>query len=495
VEQFLKLLETKNISKYFTNTKALKGVNFDLKKGEVHILLGENGAGKSTLIKILSGAYKQDEGELYIKGKLIKDNTPLKACKLGLFTIYQEFNLVPYLSVAENIFLGSLPLYRGFIDRKAMLKNAQKLLSRLDVNIDPNTTITDLGVAQKQMVEIAKALREEGGDILIFDEPTAALTGEERARLFKIIEQLKRKGVGIIYISHRLEEIKMIGDRVTILRDGEMIDTLQVNEKINEEKVIQLMTGRDFKQIFRKTKKERGKALIEIKNVRNISFTGYSGEILGIFGLMGCGNIEIARSLVGANRYEQGEINITGIVHSLPKGSTIKAIKAGINYLPPDRKDEGLVEEMSVGSNITLSSLDLFKRLFFIDQKKERNHCQKMINQLNIKTPEIDTGVSSLSGGNQQKVIVARVLSRNTNIFVFCEPTRGIDIGVKIELYELLNNLVSKGSFILLVSSDLSEVIGISDRILVMHQGNIVKEYQRDEFNEERILKNAFRGK
>jgi len=494
VGQFLKLLEAKNISKYFTNTRALKEVNFDLENGEVHILLGENGAGKSTLIKILSGAYNQDKGELFIKGKLIVDNNPLKACKLGLFTIYQEFNLVPYLSVADNIFLGSEPLSRGFIDKKIMLVKATEILNKLDVSINPNTIISNLGVAQKQMIEIAKALREEGGDILIFDEPTAALTGDERTRLFEIIKQLKKKGVGIIYISHRLEEIKMIGDRVTILRDGERIETLCVDDSLDEEKVIQLMTGRDFEQMFNKVQHKRGKPLLKVENVKNINLTGYAGEILGIFGLMGCGNIDLARALVGASQYEQGEIYVEGIINPLPKGSPLMAIKAGINYLSPDRKDEGLVEQMTVGSNITLSSLDLFKKIIFIDQKKERNYCQKIIDQLKIKTPGIDTAVVSLSGGNQQKIIVARALSRDTNIFVFCEPTRGIDIGVKIELYELMNKLVEGGAFILLVSSDLSEVIGISDRILVMHQGSIVKEYQRSEFDEEKILSNAFQG-
>lgn len=493
--QVLKLLEAKNISKYFTSTQALKNVNFDLEHGEVHILLGENGAGKSTLIKIFSGAYNQDEGELFIKGKLIKDNNPFKACKLGIFTIYQEFNLVPYLSVADNIFLGYEPLFRGFIDKKNMLKKVKKILSKLDVSIDPNTIITNLSVAQKQMVEIAKALSKEEGDILIFDEPTSALTGEERKYLFKIIKQLKEKGVGIIYISHRLEEIKMIGDRVTILRDGKRRETLHVDDKLNEEKIIQLMTGRKLHKIFNKVKHECGKALLRVENVKNVDLIGYAGEIVGIFGLMGCGNIDLARALIGASQYEEGVIHVEGMINSLPKGSISAAIKAGINYLPSDRKIEGLVEQMTVGHNITLSSLDLFQKMLFIDQKKERNHCKKMIDQLEIKTPGIDKTVAFLSGGNQQKVLVARVLSRDTNIFLFCEPTRGIDIGVKIELYELMNKLVEKGAFILLISSDLTEVMAISDRILVMHQGSVAKEYEKFEFDEEKILRNAFRGK
>lgn len=494
MKENLKILELKNITKYFTNTRALYKVDFDLRAGEVHIILGENGAGKSTLIKILSGAYRQDEGNMLVKGEVIQNNNPLNAYKLGIFTIYQEFNLVPNLSVAENIFLGNELTFNWFIDKRNMFKKSKELLDKLDKSIDPEAIVSNLGVAQKQIVEISKALREGGGNILIFDEPTAALTDDERKRLFKIIEHLKEKGVGIIYISHRLEEIKMIGDRVTILRDGIKVDTLNIKDEFDEDNIIKLMTGKNLSQIIRKSYYERGEALIRIHNLDNVNIIGYSGEILSIFGLIGSGNIEFARKLSGILHYNQGEIYVKGMAQPLIKNSINAAIKAGINYLTPDRAAEGLIDHMSVSNNITISSLDLFSKNFFIDYIKEIDYCKKMVKKLNVKTPDLYTNASFLSGGNQQKVLIARTMLRKTNIFIFCEPTRGIDVGVKLEIYNLMDELVANGAFILLISSDLPEVMRISDRILVMHHHSIVKEYKKNEYDEEKILLNAFRG-
>jgi ribose transport system ATP-binding protein len=491
------LLDARNVTKTFAGIRALKGIDFQLRAGEVHILLGENGAGKSTLIKILSGAHGMDEGELFLEGQPLVIHNPNHARELGLFTIYQEFCLVPLLTVAENISLGSEPVFGGFIDKTREVEEAKVLLDKLGFDIDPKATVKDLEVPKKQMVEIAKALRSKG-KLLMLDEPTAALTNKERDRLFEIIRQLKKEGVGITYISHRLEEVKMIGDRVTVLRDGKVMGTSDIGQNTEMDKLVQLMTGREITQKFPKVGYTRGEPILRVKGLtaspllKNIDLTGYAGEILGIFGLPGCGSLELARILVGAATYETGSVEVQASNRPVAKASPAAALEAGINHLPPERKEEGLVLTMSLKHNVTLSSLRSFVRGLFIKDSEEKKQVKSLVASLDIKTPGMNTIVSNLSGGNQQKVVLAKALCRGAEIFIFCEPTRGIDVGTKVEIYQLMNELVQKGAFILMVSSELPEIVGMSDRILVMYKGQIVKEFSRSQAREDNVLEYAF---
>lgn len=485
------ILEMRNISKEFPGVKALNKVNLNIKPGEIHVLVGENGAGKSTLMKILTGVYSKDEGEIILKGKKIDIKSPKEAQIAGISIIYQELNLVPQLSIAENIFLGREPLKKnGLIDWEDMYRKTNELLKRLDLNLEPRIKVKKLGIAQQQMVEIAKALSFKS-DIIIMDEPTSALTEKEIEQLFKVMKQLKSSGVAIIYISHRLEEIKKIGDRLTVLRDGTYIGTYAV-DSVDIDKIIQLMVGRRLEEKFPKEFAAISNNVLEVKNLnrknvlKNISFVLKKGEVLGLAGLMGAGRTELARAIFGVDPIDGGEIYINGIKVNIKSPS--EAIKNGIGLLPEDRKMQGLVQALSVTHNVTLPSLNNFIKKIFLNKKKENDITYAYVEKVNIKTPSTSKKVRFLSGGNQQKVVLAKWLCANVDILIFDEPTRGIDVGAKVEIYKLINNLVKEGKSVLLISSELPEILGMCDRILVMHEGEITGEFLRQDATQEKIL-------
>lgn len=485
------ILEMRNITKQFPGVKALNNVNLKVKKGEVHVLVGENGAGKSTLMKILNGVYSMDSGEIIYKGKKIEVKTPRDAQEAGISIIHQELNLIPKLSVAENIFLGREPINKhGFINWKEIYTKTENLLKKLEIDVQPKTKVSKLGIAQQQMIEIAKALSFES-NVIVMDEPTSALTEKEIDKLFNVIKQLKNSGVAIIYISHRLDEIKKIGDRLTVLRDGNYIGTYNVDD-IDIDTIIQLMVGRKLDEKFPKEPTIILNEILEVKNLtqknrlKNISFSLRRGEILGLAGLMGAGRTELARAIFGIDPIDSGEIYINGSKRSIR--SPLDAIKNGIGLLPEDRRTQGLVHTMSVVENITLASIDNFIKKLFINKKMEINIAQEYIKQVNIRTPSPLKKVCFLSGGNQQKVVLAKWLCANVEIIIFDEPTRGIDVGAKVEIYKLINNMAKNGKAIVLISSELPEILGMCDRILVMHEGKLNGEFSREEATQEKIL-------
>lgn len=493
------ILQMKGIQKSFSGVKVLKNAGIEAVKGEVQILLGENGAGKSTLMKILAGAYSKDEGEIIYKGKKVQINNPKDAEKLGIAIIYQEFNLIPYLSVAENMFLGkeSMSNIPGKIDFEDMYKKAQQMLDHLEVDIDPKGMVADLGIAQQQMVEIAKAL-SVNADVIIMDEPTAALTDKEINSLFKIIHTIKSEGVAIIYISHRLEEFKIIGDRVTIMRDGETVGMVNMNETtINE--LIKLMVGREIGNKFPKIDIEKGDILLEVKNLKrkgsfeNINFTLRKGEILGVSGLMGAGRTEVMRALFGIDQIDSGEVYLEGKKVSIK--SPADAIKNKIGFITENRRDEGLVLSMDVKENITLCTLPKFlSNPAKLDLGEEINEANSFIDKLRIKCTGFTQKAGTLSGGNQQKIVIAKWLLANSKILIVDEPTRGIDVGAKQEIYNIMNELLKSGVGIIMISSELPEVLGMSDRILVMCRGEILGELDRKEASQEKIMHYATGG-
>jgi len=491
------LLEVKDIVKDFPGVRALKKVSFDLKKGEVHVLVGENGAGKSTLGKIIVGAITPDDGQIYLNGKEVQILNPVQGRELGITMIFQEFNLVPYLSVAENVFLGREPtlVRRGLklVDWKKMHEDAKKLLEMLGSDINPKTLVQDLNVAEQQMVELAKALSAES-QIIIMDEPTAALSSQEVDQLFKIIKQLCQKGMGIIYISHRLEEIGRVGDRFTVLRDGEYIGTLPV-EKLNIDTLIRMMVGREIKSQFPWEERQIGEEVLSVENLslsgafQGVSFSLRRGEILSLAGLVGSGRSEVARTIFGACPYDSGVIQVERkrVKFKTPKD----AIKHGIGLLPSDRKRDGLNLMFDVCKNTTIASLNRFVKRWWLQLKEEELVAQEYREKLDIKCPSLKREVMYLSGGNQQKVALAKWLCSKAKIIMFDEPTRGVDVGVKAEVHQLMVDLAKQGVGIIMISSELPEVLGMGDRILVMKQGKIVAEFKRGEANQEDILRYA----
>jgi ribose transport system ATP-binding protein len=494
------ILEFKRVSKDFPGVRALEKVDFDLKKGEVHALVGENGAGKSTLIKILAGVYPPTEGDIYYKGEKIVIRTPKEGIDLGISVIYQEFNLVPYISVAKNIFMGREP-YRKWlpflIDYRRLYADAKEILQSISADIDPKINVVDLGVAQKQLIEMAKAFSVKAS-ILVMDEPTAALTDREIKELFRSIREFKKKGISIIYISHRLEEIFEIADRITILRDGKVVETMKADEVKDLDHIIKLMVGRSMTAYFsREFLKEKGEVVLEVKNlsrkglIQDVNLCVRSGEIVGLAGLVGSGRTELARAIFGVDPHETGEISILG-----KKVSTnpTKSIALGVGFLPEERKAEGLALILPVRENIMMASLRRVFPLGLINPRKESRLVNEYVRTLRIATPSILRIAKFLSGGNQQKVIVAKWLSTQAKIFIFDEPTRGIDVGAKAEIHQLMNELVKQGAAILMISSELPEVLNMSDRIYVMHEGRIIKELKGDEANQETILRYAMGG-
>ncbi len=488
------VLKMENIIKVFPGVVALDKVSIDLKKGEVLGILGENGAGKSTLIKILAGNYIKDSGSIYIDGQLFDIKGPSEAMAAGIRVIYQELNTLNNLTVAENIFIGEQIVKTPFkiIDWKAMQKKAIDLLNILNVKLDPSAIMGDLTVSEKQIVEIAKALSKEA-KILVMDEPTAALSEEEIQSLFKIIKTLKSKGVSIIYISHRLKEIFEITDRVTVLRDGKKVGTLNTKEA-EPNKLVEMMVGRDIKDMYPKRVIPIGENVLEVKNlkadgVNGVSFYLRKGEILGIFGLLGSGRTSLVNALFGANKIISGEILINNKKVKIKTPSSARDVRVGL--VPLDRKVEGLALIMGVKENITLSNISDLGKSFLISKTIERNRAQKWVSELGIKTPSLEQEVNSLSGGNQQKVVLAKWLESGSQIIILNEPTRGIDVGAKIEIYKLMQDLCERGSSIIMISSELPEILSIADRIIVMSKGRFTGEYLRENASEEKLLHDA----
>jgi len=489
------LIRAENITKSFPGTVALKGVDFSLKKGEVHALIGENGAGKSTLVKILSGVHQKDSGVIYYDESQIEFLNPKAAQDWGISIIFQELNLFQHLTVAQNIFIGREKMKGFFLDEKAQNTEALKILKLLNSeDIDPGARVSTLTVSKQQIVEIAKSL-SMNTKVLIMDEPTSALTEKEIDNLFKIIHQLKNNGVGIIYISHRLEELKHIVDRVSIYRDGEYIATKAFSVKDLDE-YIQLMVGRRLDEKFPYVEPCRGEKILEVKNVnrgnvlKNVSFDLYSGEILAFSGLAGAGRTELARAIFGADSVDTMEVYKNG--KKLEIKSVKDAIKNGIGYLPEDRKKHGLALGLSVVNNLTIATLNNFTyTLGFINTKKEIKKGNEIVDSLCIKTPSIYQLVCNLSGGNQQKVVVGKWMLKNLDILIVDEPTRGIDVGAKIEIYNILNELKKKGKAIIVISSELPEVLGISDRILVMCNGEVKAVINAKETDQKEIMNYA----
>lgn len=488
------IVEVSGVSKGFPGVLALDNVNFNLKAGEVLALLGENGAGKSTLMKILSGIYEKDSGTIKIFGEEVHDMSPKKAQELGVAIIHQELNMCSHLTVAENIFLGREKIKSGILSDKEMEKQAKSILDKLNMDISPDTIVGDLAVSKQQMVEIAKAL-STNAKILIMDEPTSALTSKEIDDLFRIIRQLKAEGCAIVYISHRLEELQHIVDRVTILRDGQYITSMDYADTDLEE-IISNMVGREIKEKFPRVSCKKGKKIFEVKNlnagkmVRDVSFELYEGEIVGIAGLMGAGRTETTRAIFGVDAKESGEIILDG--KSITINRPMDAIKAGIVLAPEDRKKDGLCTKLSIKENIALPNLDIIcDKLGIVNRKKEKAMTQKAVSDLRIKTPNMEVNAGSLSGGNQQKVVVGKWLARNSRVVIFDEPTRGIDVAAKVEIYNLMNELKKQGIGVLFVSSEMPEVMGISDKIIVMCDGKITGEMITEEATQDAILKYA----
>ena len=469
------LLKMQGIHKHFPGVHALKGVEMDLYAGECLALLGENGAGKSTLIKILGGAHQPEEGTITIDGKTLEIHRPQDALQAGIAVIYQEFNLVPDLSARENIFLGQEPSALGILPAREENRKAKELFKRLGTDIDPETPCRKLNVAGQQLVEIAKALATNAR-ILVMDEPSATLSNKEVEGLFEVIRGLKKQGIGIIYISHRLDEIDTICDRATVLRDGEYIATSKVNE-ISRDQLIKQMVGRSIEQEFPKKPATVGKTLLSARNlhrgkkVQDVSLEIKRGEILGLTGLVGSGRTETARILFGADKPESGELELEG--QSIKFKSPREAIAAGVCLLTEDRKSQGLILLQSIRENFGLPNLQKFSKLGWINQQLERKSCNNHAQKLLIKMTGIEQKAANLSGGNQQKVVLAKWLERDAKVLLFDEPTRGIDVGAKYEIYQLLNKLAAEGKGILMISSELPEVLGMSDRIIVMHEGKV----------------------
>jgi ribose transport system ATP-binding protein len=489
-----KVLEMKNITKTFPGVKALDRVNFSLEKGEVHALLGENGAGKSTLMKVLNGIHERDEGEIFVKGEPVKFQNTKEAQNAGLAIIHQELELIPYLNVAENIFLGREERNGVFINYKKLYQKTGEVLDLLGVDIDPRAKIKDLNIGSQQMVEIAKAV-SQNADILLMDEPTSSLTNQEIEILFQLIERLKEQEIAIVYISHRLEEVFEICDRVTVLRDGQFVGEVKTSET-DEDELIKMMVGRTIEDRFPKMNFNPGEEILRIENlsvpdeIENASFSLKKGEILGIAGLMGSGRTELAKAIFGVFKEKTGQIFYRG--DQLKIDSPADAIDNGIYYLSEDRKEEGLILGLSVADNISISVLKtILNANTFIDAAAEKDLAEKYIKDLNIKTPSEKQLVKNLSGGNQQKVVISKLLSTRPEVVIFDEPTRGIDVGAKREIYNLMQDLIDEGVAVILISSELPEVLNLSNRILVMHEKEIMGELDAAEADQEAIMKLA----
>lgn len=486
------LLRATDITKSYAGVRALQGASLELRAGEVHALIGENGAGKSTLIKIITGAVAPDGGTLALNGETITHNSPRRAKELGIAAIYQQPALFPELSVAENIALG-VEQAGGVsrVDWRARRHRAADLLAQVGARIDPDGEAGDLTMPQQQLVEIARALGSDA-KVLILDEPTASLSEEDTQNLFGVIRQLRGRGVGMIYISHRLEELPIIADRVTVLRDGRTIDTREMAE-VSRRQLIQLMVGRELSAVFPKREVALGEVVLELDNLgcaesglKGVNLSVRAGEIVGLAGLVGAGRTELGRAIFGLTPVDEGEIILRG--RPVKVGSPAAAIRRGIAYLPEDRRRHGVILDMQIGENITLASLDRLSRYGVLDFAREREIAASYARRLGVKTPAIYVPVATLSGGNQQKVALSRWLMTKPSVLILDEPTQGIDVGAKSEIHALMTDLAAGGVAILMISSELPEILGMSDRVAVMHGGRIVEILDRAEATQERIL-------
>ena len=487
------LISVRDVSKSFPGVKALDGVRFDLQPGEVHALMGENGAGKSTLMKILAGVYQKDSGDVLLDGKAVDIQSPAHAQALAIGIIHQELHLMGHMTAAQNIYLGREPrkMAGWFLDDDQLNRNAQGLFRRMSLDLAPTAMIGDLTVAKQQMVEIAKALSHKSR-VLIMDEPTAALNNAEIEELFTIIRQLKSEGVGIVYISHKMDEIQRIADRVTVLRDGSYVDTVPASTPMPE--VIAMMVGRRLETSVKTVPSTMDNdVMLDVRGlrrgrvIRDVSFSVRRGEILGFAGLMGAGRTEVARAIFGADPVEAGEVRVRG--NLIPLRSPEDAVQAGIGYLSEDRKHFGLATGMDVESNITLPSLRRWLKWgVFLKKSAIQDISQQMVDKLRIKTPSLTQTAKLLSGGNQQKVVIAKWLVQDCDVLIFDEPTRGIDIGAKSEIYKLLNDLAAQGRAIIVISSELPEVLLLSHRVLVMCEGRITGEVHGSEATQENLM-------
>ncbi|MGL4910920.1 MAG: ribose ABC transporter ATP-binding protein RbsA [Romboutsia sp.] len=490
------ILKMTNIVKEFPGVKALDGVNLELHEGSVMALMGENGAGKSTLMKILSGVYKKDGGQIFYKGIEEDIKGPKDATEKGIAIIHQELNLLPDLSIGENIFLGREPKIGFRIDFNRLHEEADKLLKKLNVSTSSKELVQNLSIGQQQMVEIAKALSLDA-KIIIMDEPTDALTDKETESLFNVINELKEEGKAIAYISHRLKEIFEICDDITVLRDGKYVGHESISN-LDEDKMIEMMVGRKLTDQFPRLEVKKGETILKVedinnKYVNNISFEVKAGEIVGISGLMGAGRTELAKTIYGHIRKSSGSIYIKG--KEIELKSCKDGLKHRIAYVSEDRKGDGLILDLSVKENMTISSLDRISSLFKINKKQENERVKDYIKRINIKTPSQDQLIRNLSGGNQQKVAIAKALMTHPDVLILDEPTRGVDVGAKKEIYDLINDFKSQGKAVIIISSEMPEILGLSDRILVLSQGNITGEFDIKEATQEKILKSAVETK
>ncbi|XEC94657.1 sugar ABC transporter ATP-binding protein [Paenibacillus tarimensis] len=488
------ILEMDGITKEFPGVKALDNIQLKVRKGTVHALMGENGAGKSTLMKIIFGIYTPNAGTIRFKGQQVKMNGSKDAISLGISMIHQELSPVPYMTVAENIYLGREATRFGWVNKKKMLEDARKLFESLNINIDPSAKMIDLTIANMQMVEIATAV-SHNADLIIMDEPTSAITDKEVEQLFRIIRSLKERGVTIIYISHKMDEIFRISDDITVFRDGQYVDTKPAAQ-LTQDMLIQMMVGREIKQVFHKEEVEIGDVLLSVRNLsrkgkfENVSFEVRAGEILGVAGLMGSGRTEVIESLFGIDPPDDGEICI--------KGEKVKirvpadAIRHKMGLLTEDRKITGAFLPLSIRDNMIISSIDNFLGKGVLRKKLVEDTCSLFVKRLDVKTPDLDQLIVNLSGGNQQKVLLARWLLNNPDILILDEPTRGIDVGAKAEIHKLMSRLAETGKAIIMISSELPEVLGMSDRVVVMHEGRMKGELSREQASQESIMELAY---
>ena len=493
------ILKMSGITKRFPGTLALDHVQLTCEKGKVHVLLGENGAGKSTLVKIIAGVYSRDEGEIWYDGNLVNFTNVIETMDAGISMIHQELNLLPERTIAQNIYLGHEPMVKGLkgvVDHRKMVQDSKALMESLGLDLDPDTPVKKLSIAQMQMVEVVKAL-SKNVKLLIMDEPTSSLTSREITKLFEIVERLKKEGVAIIYISHRMDEIKRIGDYVTVMRDGQYIDTVSAAD-VELDTLISMMVGRTIENMYERNYREPGPMIFETHNLggyrfRNVNIHVCEGEIVSLSGLIGAGRTEIAKAVFGDEPIEQGDYTLYGktIKHTTPR----KSIAASLGYLSEDRKVEGLILQMPIKTNLVSASL---KKVFpggILRAKPENEAGEKYVKELAIATPSPDKLVGELSGGNQQKVVIGKWLETGCKFLIIDEPTRGIDVGAKSEIYKLLDRLVHEGYGILMISSELNEVIGISDRVYVMKDGEITGELDRQHLSQEAIMYYAVGGK
>jgi len=490
------ILEVEKVCKSFPAVKALDNVSFSVKGGEVRGLVGENGAGKSTLIKIITGAYTKDSGSMQFDGREVNKNSPLVSKALGIYAVYQDVMVTPDLTVAENFFLGHQPLIGPFINWGKMYRESEEFLDEIGLEIDVHKNIKELSIAESEMIAICKALWQKP-KLVIFDEPTAVLTRSETKILFRIIEDLKRQGTAVVYISHNLEEVFEICDTVTVLKDGATVGTYPVQELENVDKLIPLMVGRSIEEMYHKKETKVGAELLRVENLsgkrfKDISFNVRAGEVVGMFGLMGAGRTEIARAVFGVDHLDEGKIIVNGEQSYIKKPKD--ALDKGIGYLPEDRRKQGIFLQQDIDFNVNVINFDKVMRAGVISYGKAHAQAQDYVDKLSIKIGSMYQPISQLSGGNQQKVIIARWLCKNPDVLIFDEPTVGIDVGTKSEIYRLFGDILSSGKGIIMISSYLPELMGVSDRIYVISNGRVAAEVQKEDFSEEHLLTLAMKN-